>query len=159
MCTLCVSTPDQWLWSVLLGWRHFGHAGEPQSQAGADGLAAAGRQETATHFACSFFSWLCHFCFTSDESEKTDTWAVLWRERKETRVGLKSIGCHRQQEEGGEGCETEGRGLPGLRAWHGRAEQTACIQPSRWGREGEWWYALGLRVWQEGPEVGWEDVT
>lgn len=33
----------------------------------------AGRQDTATRLAHGFFSRLCHFCFASDESEKTDT--------------------------------------------------------------------------------------
>ena len=135
---LHVSTPEWWLWSVLLGWRGLGRAGEPRSQPGADGRAAAGRQDTTTHLTCSFFSWLCHFHFASGEWEKTDMWAALRRERKEARVGEKSIGRHGQGGGGGEDCETEGRGHPGPGAGQGRAEQRAFIQPSRWGGEGEW---------------------
>lgn len=35
--------------------------------------------------ACGLLSWLCHFCFIRDESEKTD----LWMEGRGTRLGEK----------------------------------------------------------------------
>ena len=73
------------------------------------------------------------------------------------KEGEKSIGSHRQGEGGGESCEMAGNGQPELGVWQGRAEQRACVQPSGWG-EGAWWYggAIGLRAWQEGPEIGWD---
>lgn len=36
----------------------------------------------------------------------------------------------------GEGCETVRRGQPEVGVWQGRAEQRACVQPSRWGEGG-----------------------
>lgn len=80
-----------------------------------------------TCLACGFFNWLCHSCFASVNQKKSDMLAVLWRERKETRVREKSMGSHRRGERGGEGCEVAGKGLPELRVWQVGADQKPCV--------------------------------
>lgn len=59
--------------------------------------------------ACGLLSWLCHCCFSPDESEKID----LWMEGRETRLGEKK---HMKPEAG---REEEGEGRACDEPWRG----------------------------------------
>lgn len=117
----------------------------------------AGHNQTP---GCGFFSWLCHFCFASDKSEKNWYVSSCLEEKK------------RKKSEGEEHRDDTGKGSEEERAvtWQGKDRQGSgygreelCrghVQSSWWG-QGQWWYrgATGLRVQQGGPKIRWEDAT
>lgn len=134
--------------SLKLGWLCFGQAAEFQSQAGTSAQGCIRKPGHSQTSGCDFFCWLCHFCFTSDKSEKNWYVSSCWEEKK-----------RKKSSEGEEHRDDTGKGSKEERAvtWQGRDSQGSGygreelrrrhVQPSRWG-QGQWWYrgAIGLRA-------------
>lgn len=115
--------------SLELGWLHFGHDAEPQLQVGTNAWDAAEKQDNQRP-GCGFFSWLCHFCITSDKSEKNWYVSSCLQEKKRK----KSEGEEHRKDPGKESEEERsdmaGKGQPRLRVWQGRAAQRT--RPGQW---------------------------
>lgn len=146
--------------SLKLGWLHFDRAAEPPVTGRCQCMRCirkAGHNQTP---GCGFFSWLCHFCFASDKSEKNWYVSSCLEEKKRK----KSEGGEHRDDTGNRGEEERAvtwQGKDSQGSGYGREELCRRhVQSNRWG-QGQWWYgrATGLRVWQEDPKIWREDAT